>query len=95
MTTDSLREVAKCSLGLVYNLVASPEIILQSSASPRAGQRPAAFTGGHQENQVLTGRNCGLASKPAALAMGFTKGVQLESNHTGIPSAAWKQRALD
>lgn len=95
MTTDILREVFKYSLGLVYNLVASLEIILQSSASPRMGERSTEFTSGHQENQVLTPKNCGLASKIAVLAMDFTKVVQLESNHTGIPSAAWKQRALD
>lgn len=38
--TSSLIKVAKYSLGLVYNLVASLEIILQSSASHRVGQRP-------------------------------------------------------
>lgn len=37
--TPSLRTVAKHSLGLVYHLVASLEIILQSSASHRVGQR--------------------------------------------------------
>lgn len=95
MTTDILREAVKYSLALVYNLVASLEIILQSSASPRVGQRPTAFTSGHQENQVLTAKNCGLASKIAVLAMNFTEVVQPESNHTGIPSGAWKQRALD
>lgn len=73
MTTDILREVAKYSLGLVYNLVASLEIILQSSASPRVGQRPTAFTSGHQENQVLTPKNCGLASKISSFGNGFYK----------------------
>lgn len=43
MTTDILKEAVKYSLGLVYNLVASLEIILQSSASPRVGQRPSSI----------------------------------------------------
>lgn len=38
--TPLLRKVAKCSLGLVYDLVASLKIILQSSASGGVGQRP-------------------------------------------------------
>lgn len=95
MTTDILREAARFSLGLVYKLVASLEVILQSSASPRLGQRLTAFTSGHQENQVLTPKNCGLASKIAVLAVNFIQVVQLEWNHTGILCAAWKQRALD
>lgn len=40
MKLKSMRKVAKCSLGLVYNPAASLEIILQSSASHRVGQRP-------------------------------------------------------
>lgn len=78
MTTDILREAARFSLGLVYKLVASLEVILQSSASPRLGQRLTVFTSGHQENQVLTPKNCGLASKIAVLAVNFIQVVQLE-----------------
>lgn len=73
MTTDILREVVKWSLGLVYNLVASLEIILQSSASPRVGQRPTAFTSGHQENQVLNTQELWFSIQNSSFSKEFYK----------------------